>query len=160
MCGARAAGQAAWRSRRRIGRTVCELGTQRGQLWTPRRGETTQPHVCMSQDRSETRVRRDVARRTARLQRRAQQHTATPRATDAKKTWGEIDRPGSAALPAENLEDSFANWAHNAGRVANGEYGARFSHLATLRGQLWTPRRGATARAASSHAARHELDAR
>ena len=60
----------------------------------------------MSQDRSETRVRRDVARRTARLQRRAQQHTATPRATDAKKTWGEIDRPGSAALPAENLEDS------------------------------------------------------
>ena len=45
---------------------------------------------CKSPVRSETREERDVARRAASSQRRAQQRPVTARATDAKHTWGKV----------------------------------------------------------------------
>ena len=45
-----------------------------------------------------------------RSQRRAQQHPVAPRATDAKKRWGEGSGPSSEALPAEIGENSLQIW--------------------------------------------------
>ena len=128
--GARAAGRAARRWRGIIRRTVCDVDTQRGQLWTPRRGATTRTR----QDRRETREQRGVVRLTANTQRRAQQHPVTPRAKGAKKRGG-----GKAA--------------GRAARRCRRRIRRLICEFGSPRGQLWTSRRGATTLAASSHAA-------
>ena len=67
--GARSARRATRRCKRRIVRTVCDLGTHRGHLRTPRRGATTPPHL----------------------------REPPPRATEAKKTWGGARRDHNVA---------------------------------------------------------------
>ena len=87
------------------------------------------PHPYAAHDGSETHEQRYVARHTARSQRRPEQHAARPRAADAKKTWGRV--------------------AGRAARRCQRRIGRTVSEFGTRRGQLWKPRRGATARAAS-----------
>ena len=67
-------------------------GTHRGHLRTPRRDATAPPELCKP----------------------------PPRATGAKKTWGESGRPGSEALPVENREHGFAKGARAAGILGRG----------------------------------------
>ena len=99
-----------------------------------RRGATTRTR----QDRRETCEQRDVVRGTARSQRRTQQHPATQRAKDAKQR-------GSKA-------------AGRATRRCRRSVRRLICDFGPLRGQLWTPRRGATALTASLHAARPARD--
>ena len=67
--GARAAGRATSRCWRRIGRTVCDLGKQRGHLRTLRKARQGGPHLCKPPGQSERREQSDVAWRTARERR-------------------------------------------------------------------------------------------
>ena len=74
----RSARRATISCKRRIVEAVCALSTHHGHARTLRSGATTPPHLCKP----------------------------SSWATDAKKTWGEIGRPGSDALPAENRENN------------------------------------------------------
>ena len=96
------------------------------------------PHLCTAQDWSETHEQRDVAKRTARSQRRVQQRTAGPRATDAMKTWGKA--------------------AGRATRRCRRRMGTTAANLARGAGKYLTPRRGATRCAGSLHGAIPEQD--
>ena len=80
--GARAAGWAAKRCRRRAGRMPCELGTQGGHLRTPRRNATA----------------------------RAASVQAATAGYAAEQVGGENGRPGNEALPAENRQNSLEAW--------------------------------------------------
>ena len=84
----RVAGRAARRCRRRIGRTVWEFGTRRGQLWKPRRGATARAACLHGARREQSSRATRCARRTEISQRPAHERTVRPQATDAKKAWG------------------------------------------------------------------------
>ena len=119
-----------------------------------RRGAAQQrwPHLRTPQARRETRKQRDVA--TARSQRRAQQRTATPRATDVKKT-----RPaGQQGVAGGESRDRLANLAGGAGNFGRrGAAQRRGPHLCTPQDRSKTcEQRNVASRTAQSQRSAHQ----
>ena len=114
--GARSAGRAATRCRRRIGRTICELGTRRGRLGTPWRGATARAASLQTAglERDERATRCGVPHGAITTWR-----ATTPRdvAGDGRKTNVGRDRPaGRRPVASKKSEENglrvgHASWA-------------------------------------------------
>ena len=103
-------GLATRRCRRRIGRTVCEFGTRRGQLWKLRRNSAARA-ASLHGARRERDARATLCGK-ARGELTASSGAARREAAGGgcEEDVGQGGRPGSKALPAENRENGSGIW--------------------------------------------------